>query len=77
MLFWFFSQMGLNVVFLLYLDYKNNLLKEKVHVTIQPKVIDLDKGTHTRAFVSHESPAIFFLGLNVSFVLAEMQKFSK
>lgn len=25
------------------LDYKNNLLKEKVHVNTQPKVIDLDK----------------------------------
>ncbi|KAM7401892.1 hypothetical protein PAMP_017169 [Pampus punctatissimus] len=24
-------------------DYKNNLLKEKVHMSIQPKVIDLDK----------------------------------
>ena len=27
-----------------FLDYKNNLLKEKVHMNTQPKVIDLDKG---------------------------------
>uniref|UniRef100_UPI0037E860FE matrix remodeling-associated protein 8-like isoform X1 n=1 Tax=Semicossyphus pulcher TaxID=241346 RepID=UPI0037E860FE len=29
-------------------DYKNNLLKEKVHMNSQPKVIDLDKGETTR-----------------------------
>ncbi|KAF0035116.1 hypothetical protein F2P81_012874 [Scophthalmus maximus] len=30
------------------LDYKNNLLREKVHVNTQPKVIDLDKDSQSK-----------------------------
>lgn len=28
-------------------DYKSNLLREKAHMSPQPKVIDLDKGSQT------------------------------
>uniref|UniRef100_A0A672INP8 Matrix remodeling associated 8 n=1 Tax=Salarias fasciatus TaxID=181472 RepID=A0A672INP8_SALFA len=41
--------MGVRADLVLCLDYKNNLLKEKVRVNTQPKVIDLDRGTlHTQ-----------------------------
>ena len=63
------------------LDYKNNLLREKVHMNTQPKVIDLDKGnarahTHTHANSAIMNYLIFIL-LNLYFIFAEMQKFSK
>lgn len=62
-----------------FLDYKNNLLKERVHMNAQPKVIDLDKGkSHTCSVSYQEWSHVWILpNLNLSLLLAEMQKFSK
>lgn len=49
-------------------DYKNNLLKEKVFMSTQPKVIDLDKGNvqKMQTQLSQSSPFSSKLNLNLS-----------
>lgn len=43
-------------------EYKNNLLKERVDVNTQPKVIDLDKGNaHTCKVSFHDVDSFFSL----------------
>lgn len=59
------------------LDYKNNLLKEKVHMNTQPKVIDLDKGNTCTCKVSYQGFPHFPPSLTSICLLSEMQKFSK
>ena len=51
------------------LDYKNNLLKEKVHMNTQPKVIDLDKGNKRSCKVNCDGLAHIFLLLTLNLSL--------
>lgn len=56
------------------LEYKNNLLKEKVDVNPKPKVIDLDKGNaHTYKVSFHHVDS--FLSLTSVFLLQRCKNF--